>query len=443
MLKCGFYESEITPPLGGHIPGYNRIRVADDVKTKLYVKSLALYCGDTQTVIIAIDGLKTTQHLCDGIYKRIQDAAGLSQEQILINATHSHTAGMYGASNEFAKQDVAYTDMLIKISADCGTLALKHMEEATVSYGCERVEGIAFIRNFKMKDGSIRTNPGALNPNIVEPVGEPDHDFPFLFFKNREGKLIGALSSFALHQDTVAGNAFCSDYSGVLSDELKKVYGTEFISVFLNGFCGNINHSNTEMAVDKRPKPMYVHIGKTLSRAILQGEGKTEALEVPFIGSSKKTLSVPKRKITPEKLQQAHELMKKTDFDFEKVNINDPESELFQRAKAGGIIEYAKTQDEPAHPVVQVLAIGECLVYAISGEHYVEFQHYIKEHSPSSKNLFSSNSNGGFAGYVPTKEMYEVPTLYEAQLPGACMVPGSGEKNAEELLKMAKEFFKK
>lgn len=440
VFKCGFYEAETTPFLGGTIPGYNRTRIAEGVKSKLYAKAVAFENDGKQMVIITLDTISTPQHICDGIYERVEKFIGLSKEQIMITALHNHTSGTYYECTEFHQYDELATELVIRRASDCAVLALQRLEEAEVFYGCEKAEDIAFIRNYLMKDGSIRTNPGNLNPDIVKPIGEPDEDFPFLIFKNNEGKYIGALSSFALHQDTIAGNDYCGEYSGVLSDKLKEAYGPAFVSVFMNGFCGNINHCVTHIDNKLREKPVYVRSGRVLFETMQKCMDNLEKIDNPKIGSVRKTLTVEQRKVDPELLERSKEIMTRdTEWDFENLNINDPESDVFIRAKAPELIEYAKTQDEPCHPEIQVMNIGDILVFAANGECYVEFQHYIKENSPTDKNLFASNSNAAFTGYMPVKEMYGIKTLYEANLPSAKMVPGSGEKISEELVNMANE----
>lgn len=42
VMQCGFYETEITPPLGTMIPGYFTKRVNQGVKQKLYAKAAVL-----------------------------------------------------------------------------------------------------------------------------------------------------------------------------------------------------------------------------------------------------------------------------------------------------------------------------------------------------------------------------------------------------------------
>ena len=39
-MRCAFYEKEITPPLGGDIPGYYINRFTEDVADELYVRAV-------------------------------------------------------------------------------------------------------------------------------------------------------------------------------------------------------------------------------------------------------------------------------------------------------------------------------------------------------------------------------------------------------------------
>ena len=45
MLQCGFYEKEITPPLGSDIPGYFMKRPSTGVLDRLYAKAFAVSDG--------------------------------------------------------------------------------------------------------------------------------------------------------------------------------------------------------------------------------------------------------------------------------------------------------------------------------------------------------------------------------------------------------------
>ena len=54
MFKCGFYEREITPPLGCHLSGYGNIRPATDVKDRLMARACVISDGSETVALIAI-----------------------------------------------------------------------------------------------------------------------------------------------------------------------------------------------------------------------------------------------------------------------------------------------------------------------------------------------------------------------------------------------------
>jgi len=62
MLKAGFYEKELTPPLGCDIPGYYTKRVADGVVDKLYCKAFAASDGNETIIMMAVDACSIIFH---------------------------------------------------------------------------------------------------------------------------------------------------------------------------------------------------------------------------------------------------------------------------------------------------------------------------------------------------------------------------------------------
>jgi len=50
--------------------------------------------------------------------------------------------------------------------ADAAQFALDDLKPAKMGFGIGEAPNVAFVRRFRMKDGSIRTNPGVDNPDI-------------------------------------------------------------------------------------------------------------------------------------------------------------------------------------------------------------------------------------------------------------------------------------
>ena len=71
-----------------------------------------------------------------------------------------------------------------------------------VGYAPERV---AYIRRYRMKDGTTMTCPPINDPNIDYPLGELDHRVNVLRFDRNGGESI-VLLNYGLHADTIGGD---------------------------------------------------------------------------------------------------------------------------------------------------------------------------------------------------------------------------------------------
>ena len=241
-MLCGLYEIDITPHLGVNIPGYFEARPAMGVRDPLFARALACSndAGDT-FILVNMDVLSVKASVTARARAKIEKTTGVPGDHVMISATHAHTAGpvddfVPGTSNP------EYLDWLADRAADAAILAWNSRQPAKLGYGKGYEDSIAFIRRYLMKDGTFRTNPGFKGDEIVKPAGEIDPEVGVVKIEDMQGKLIGVITNYACHLDTVKGNSFCADYPGELARVLKSVYGQHVVSFFLTGACGNINH---------------------------------------------------------------------------------------------------------------------------------------------------------------------------------------------------------
>jgi hypothetical protein len=71
-----------------------------------------------------------------------------------------------------------------------------------------------------MKDGSVRTNPGVNNPDILEPIGEIDESVNVIRFNRADDDIV--LVNFATHPDTIGGNVISADWPGFVRTTLER-----------------------------------------------------------------------------------------------------------------------------------------------------------------------------------------------------------------------------
>lgn len=440
MFYAGFYEADITPPLGCSIPGYFIKRIGNDVWNPLYAKAAVFSDGNEKIAFLMLDMLFVYTDERDRIYDRIEMHTDLKRENIIIFATHTHNGGPKIGHRYDADIDALYKEMFVVRAADCVALACKRMQEATLRYGLGYVDSVSFVRNFYMKDGNIRSNPGRLNPDIVKPISEIDPDMPILTAEDANGKIFGALVEFSMHNCCVGGTAYSSDYSGVLAKELKTIYGDEFVCVFLNGFCGNLNHHDVSKPFDKEFK-YYIPIGKILAEEFVRVERSGLLVITGKIRSVEKNIKTNRRELPVEELQRLRDIV------YVKYNGKQPEGYLDLAFPESPQMEFynanrmlERFDKTPVEQDVQlkVFKIGDCAFFASPCEMFNQFAQRIKSGVDTKHNFMIELANGSPTCYVPIKELFGT-TAYEGFYMSALMIPDAGYIWADTLIEASKK----
>jgi len=440
MFYAGFYEADITPPLGCSIPGYFINRIGDDVWDNLYAKAAIFSDGNEKIAFLMLDMLFVYTDERNFIYDRIEKLTDLKRENIIIFATHTHTGGPKIGSRFDSEIDAKYKEMFLLKAADCVALAYKRIKKATLRYGLGYVDSVSFVRNFYMKDGNIRSNPGRLNSDIVKPISDIDPDMPILTAEDENGKIFGALAEFSMHNCCVGGTAYSSDYSGVMSKELKKVYGDDFVCVFLNGFCGNLNHHDVTKPFDKEFK-YYIPIGQKLAEEFLRVERAGLSAVEGTIRTVEKNIKTKRRELPAEELNRLREIV------YVKFNGEQPEGYLDLAFPESPQMEYynamrmlQRFDKTPVEQDVQlkVFKIGDCTFFASPCEMFNQFAQRIKSGLDTKRNFMIELANGSPTCYVPVKELFGT-TAYEGFYMSALMIPEAGYIWADTLIEASKE----
>ncbi len=116
MFKVGFYEKEITPPLGCSRPGGLMTNKTLDVMERLHAKAIAMDLDGSSAIIISVDSVSGTPELCQPVARRVSEFTGVPFENISVCATHCHTAiPVPGRNSESDVPDEPFFDVLIRI----------------------------------------------------------------------------------------------------------------------------------------------------------------------------------------------------------------------------------------------------------------------------------------------------------------------------------------
>jgi neutral ceramidase len=423
MIKCGMSEVVITPPLGLPIPGYFQQRPASGVKDELYAKAMVVDDGRNTAALVVIDAIGIEKEEVQRIRERVNVLTGIPGERVMVSATHTHTGGPVYKQHDF--RDEEYVALLVRKSADAVALAMERSRPARIGFSVGEAKGISFNRRYVMKDGSIMTNPGILNPQIDRPSGPIDPAVTVMRIDDLEGSPMGVLTNFACHADTVGGRRFSGDYPGELSRVLKRILGQDTVSLFSVGACGDINHINI-----KRDKQLSAsQIGTILAGEVLKVREQIDPTDTLTVNTFRESFLTGVRQPREEDVEEARQLL-----DFAARNPDQPvkPADLFFARQA--LILHDRNECH-AEIEVQVLQIGDLAVVGVPCELFVEYGLEIKEGSRQPYTIINTFANG-VNGYVPRRQAF-AKGGYETRLTSRTrLMPDAGEKMVSTALKM-------
>ncbi len=245
-LSVGAAAVDITPPVPYRMEGYFSERLSTGTHDPLWAKALVLRQGAEQIALVFCDLAMVPAAVTTPARRLAEKQTGIPADRILIAATHSHTGPLYASSlREYLHQQavakhgsdpyekVDYPAELARKLAQAVADAHKALQPAKLEAGLARQQGLSFNRRFHMKDGSVRFNPGKLNPAIVRPAGPIDPDVGILLARSAgDRQPLALLTVFALHLDTVGGTLYSADYPYYLERSLRQSLEQGLVSLF-------------------------------------------------------------------------------------------------------------------------------------------------------------------------------------------------------------------
>ena len=349
---------------------------------------------------------------------------GFSSAVAIILLVYKNSTNFQDA-HRATDSSVDYPSVLVQKIGEAVEAAAAKLAPASVRAGFVTETGLAFNRRFQMKDGSVRFNPGALNPDIVRPAGPIDSQVGVLLI-DRPGdkKPFAGLTVFALHLDTVGGTAYSADYPFFLGEELRRAFGPNFLSVFGAGTCGDINHID----VSRRDRAKTEEIGRQLGRDVVEQTGALKPLQHPALAVLSKTLELPLQTATADELAAARKVL---------ARLGTEPTPFLELVKAAKIIDLADTYKTPTTALeVQVFRLdGSTALVTLPGEVFVEHGLALKKASPFPTTLVVELANACPA-YIPTLKAAREGS-YEVL--NSRLAPGGGEKLVEAAVGMLKQ----
>ena len=413
-LRAGFARVNITPMMGIHIPGYFQERLASSVRDEIELNALALSCGDKKALIISGDVLYFVNDVSDDYRAYISEKTGMPMEAILLHGTHTHTGPLVRKDSE-DEPEQEYFQFLRRKMADAACFALSDLKPAKMGWAVGRAPNIAFVRRYRMKDGSVRTNPGVNNPDIVGPIGEVDERVNVVRF-DREGADSIVLVNFGNHPDTVGGCVISSDWPGFLRRTVEKTLDN-VKCIFVNGAQGDVNHvnvwpsdgySNDTFNDFDDVSRGYGHtrfMGRVVTGGVLQVFDKVKYVDVESINYLQRIIQIPSNMPQPHEMEEAryicemHDAGRDAELPYEGMLLTTKVADARRKLR----LEHGPESFEMK---LSGLSIGEVALVGIPGEPFTGIGRELKKSDFFGLVLPACCTNGA-QGYFPMKDAYD------------------------------------
>ena len=421
-LTAGAACVDITPPLGTMIPGLFHDRFAEKIRDPLQARGFVVEAGGEGVAIVVCDLIGVKRPYLDRVKERIAETTGLAPERVVISCTHTHTGAATGEDG--------YTEFLIERIADVIRLAWEKREHALIGSGRAEEDRVVFNRRFHMRDGSVRTNPGTGNPDVVKPAGPVDPAIDVFCLHDTDQKPLGVLANYALHYVGVPDSerTVSADYFGAFSTLLQRLRGERFVAALSNGACGDIN--NHDVIGGVRPNnDRFQHserVAGMVAAGALWAWNEIALASDAAIGAAMQEV-VLERKDAPSEadLQRVKEIEGK-----EKAT-------MAERAFVRRITRRMEDVPDQVSTWVQALRVGDLGIAAVPGELMVELGLDIKARSPFEQTMVIELANDS-VGYLPTRKSYDEGG-YEPE--ASLFQPGCGEQIADTAVGLLAKLF--
>ena len=412
-LSAGFSRVVINPDLGTPIAGYLIPRRVDGILDNLEANALALGMGDTKVLIISLDLCKIAARTMVLLRRAAAERTGLPLDHVFINVTHTHT-GPYAVFDDPDPLVRGYVEKLRGWVAEAAEAALRDVRPCRVGWGVTDCN-LSVSRRVRMKDGTLRTNPGVNNPDSICEVGEMDHRLHMLRF-DREGSDTVVLVNYGLHPDSVGKNSVSADWPGFMRRTFETtIPGTKCL--YLNGAEGDVGalplrvtpgwFNDTFWDFDDVVRG-YAHsrwYGRYVAGSMLQIYDKVNYFEPESLKAVERTIQVPANVPAPEDLPEAHRI-----YELHKAGRDE---ELGYKgmmvttvvAEAERMVSLENGPEYFEMPMVGI-SLGSVAIVGIPGEPFTGIGVAIKDTPGWDTVLPVCNANGS-EGYFPMQECYD------------------------------------
>ena len=427
-FRAGAATACITPPLGEPIVGGFHPFPAEHIHDDVYARCLVLDDGNTQLAVVICDLLGLHRSVSDEARRLIAMETGIPREQVLIAATHTHSATTalgQTADDRFAPtldELSNYQAFVARRIADGVRCAVNLLRPAELAVGEVQVPEHVFNRRWLMRPGSmpenpfgsaadlVKMNPPRGSPNLDRPAGPIDPTLSFLAVRGVEGDPLAVLATYSLHyvggvpRGHVSADYFgivCKALAGKMSPPSGAVIPADppFVAMLANGTSGDINNINfREPSPRREPYQQMRMVAEDVATRIAAATSQlTYSRDIP-LQARYQELSVAARHPTESEAAWARAALPAADTPMTAKTISEIYAERVQ-----ALARQPESFDVP----LQVFGIGPVRIGTMPCEVFAEIGLAFRNRGAGEPSFLISLAHG-YLGYLPTPRQHDL-----------------------------------
>lgn len=361
-LLAGAARRSIVPPFPTQMGGfYDRHDNFEGVHDDLFVRALVLDNASTQLVFIGSDLMSIDADLTRLVREGISHATRIPATNILVCATHNHSAPSYYQKTALGQddQEPSLKKFLAKQFVDTAIEAAQTLIPARAGFAAGSLIGAT--RNRQQKNDLVDPQVGVLR------VEERD-----------TRKTIATLFNFTGHPVIIGSENLnlSGEYPGAAARAVEGLLGG--IAIFTQGACGDVT-------VNRSGDPFYEieRLGRTVAGEVIKTSGLITPEESPVLKAASKSLTLRARELPSlDEAKRALEqgkaslaLAQQEKAPATTIQLQEDKNRVLAMAvtRAQEIADDPRKKETELPAEVQVLEVGNVVFAAIPGEIFVEY----------------------------------------------------------------------
>ena len=378
--QAGVARINITPDEPIWQGGYaSREHVSEGKLTELWAKALAIQdASGKKAVLVTMDLIGISRSMSEIIKNRLKKLYNLSDEQIILNASHTHSgpALIDNLQDIYPMSSHQWND----VKQYCDNLENKIIKVAGMALGKLHPVKIYSGNGVTRFQVNRRNNSEQNLVSQSELKGPNDHAVPVLKIIGKNDKPEAVVFGYACHGTVLSGYEISGDYMGFAQIELEKSY-PKAIALFFQGTAG-----------DQNPLPRR-------SVALAKQYGSELACAVKRVLEEEMTLLAPELKTAYTEIELDLEDPPVEKELMEKSETTSGYEQRWAKRLLNNVRQGKELEKSYSYPV-EVWKLGDQLLFAMGGEPTIEYAIELKRRF--GQDAFVMGYSNDVMAYIPS-----------------------------------------